>query len=320
MIVSLTGVTGFVGWRAAECARDAGWRVRAIVRPGNRKALPDGVEAVEAALDPADPSALIRAADGSDVLVHVAGLVRAARAVELDAVNVGGTRAVVAAANAVGAHLVLVSSLAAAGAGTVERPLREDDTPHPVNAYGRSKLGGEAAVAREAIGPWTIIRPPAVYGPRDRGFLPLFRLASRGRFLLVAPPTTAFTLVHIDDLARAILLAATIRPAGECFFVGHPTPRTTEDILRGLAAAYARPYRAWRVPPPLVAAAARVGDVLWRVGVEPLVDSSRLAELTAPGFVCAVDRARDALGFRPEFDWPEGAEQTARWYRDRGWV
>ena len=84
--------------------------------------------------------------------------------------------------------------------------------------------------------PWTILRPCAVYGPRDRGFLPLFRLARRGLTLLATPPATRFTFMFIDDLVSAIVLAATDpRAAGETFFVGHPEPQRIEALMRALA-------------------------------------------------------------------------------------
>src|SRR5262249_9178302 len=158
-----------------------------------------------------------------------AGLIRAPSAAAYEAVNVRGTEAVVQAANRSGARVTFISSLAAAGPGTGAKPCREHDEPQPLTAYGRTKLAAEAVVRTGARSGWTIIRPSAVYGPRDRAFLPLFRLASRGVFILVAPPAAQFTLIHIDDLARAIVVAAQQdRALGETLFVGHPRPQTTE--------------------------------------------------------------------------------------------
>src|SRR5262245_35529044 len=187
-MIAITGATGFVGWHVVEAL---GGQVRAIVRPGNRKPLPHGVESVEASL--LDTSALARALDGCEAVVHAAGVIRARTQADFDAVNVGATRTVVAAANAAGARVILISSEAAIGAGTRERPSREDDSPKPLTPYGRSKLGGEEVVRRDARVPWTIIRPSAVYGPRDRGFLPLFALAARGLFPQIVRPDMPFT-------------------------------------------------------------------------------------------------------------------------------
>src|SRR5262249_14964538 len=157
------------------------------------------------------------------------------------------------------------------------------------------------------------------YGPRDRQWLPLVRLAARGRFLLAAPPAMAFTLVHVDDVARAIVMAAEDpRALGEALFIGHPAFHTAEAILRQIAAAVGRPFRPWRVPGWAVKALALAGEVAWRFSFTPIVDHSRLAELSAPGFVCSVERAQQVLGFRAQTEFEEGMTQTVRWYREHG--
>lgn len=315
--VSITGATGFVGWHLAEAFRLAGWRVRAIVRPGGVKPVPDDVERVESALHPATLSAAI---GESDVVVHAAGLTRALDASAFE-FNVSGTRAVVDAVNATGARLVLISSQAAMGAGTISRPTREDDLPRPLTPYGRSKLAGEAVVRTDARTPWTIIRPTTVYGPRDHQFLPIFRLAARGIFLQVVPPATAFTFIYVDDLARGVVLAAEgERAAGQTLFLGHPDPLHADDLLRALAAVFGRRYRPWHVPDLVLRAFAWGGQLAWKFGEEPLLDHARLTELGAEGFVCAVDRAREVLGVTAAVPLPDGLARTAQWYRNQGWV
>jgi nucleoside-diphosphate-sugar epimerase len=317
--VSITGATGFLGWRMAEAFRDDGWRVRGIVRRGNLKPLPDGVESRQASLH--DSGELARAIDGSDVIVHSAALIRAPTEAAFEAANVEGTRHVVAAANRAGVRLVHISSQAAGGPGTPVRPAREHDPPRPLNAYGRSKLASERVVRGEALVPWTIVRPSAVYGCRDRGFLPLFRLAARGVFLELADPAASFTLVNVDDVARSVLLTAVVeRAAGETLFVGHPQPHRADELLRHLAEIFGRRYRALRVPPAIAALAAAAGDAVWWLGRRPLIDRGRLVELRAEGFVCDVGRAREVLGFTADVPLREGLTRTAEWYRNRGWI
>lgn len=315
--VSITGATGFVGWHVAEAFRRAGWRVRAIVRPGGVKPVPEGVERIEAALNAATLSAAI---GESDAVVHAAGLTRSLDSSAF-AFNVSGTQAVLEAVNAAGARLVFISSQAAIGTGTIGRPSRENDEPRPLTPYGRSKLAAEAAVRERARTPWTIIRPTTVYGPRDRQFLPLFRLAARGIFLQVVPPTRAFTFIFVDDLARAVVLAAEREgPSSQTLFLGHPEPLTADDLLRGLAGVFGHRHRPWRVPDLVLRAFAWGGELAWRFGEEPLLDRARLTELGAEGFVCAVDRARDLLGFTAAVPLSEGLTRTAQWYRNQGWV
>jgi nucleoside-diphosphate-sugar epimerase len=320
--VSITGAAGFLGWHLAEAFHAAGWRVRGLVRPGSAKPLPEGVERVEAHLAQrfAGSGSLEAACAGSTLVIHGAALVRAARPEAFDETNVRGTAAAVAAANAAGARLVLISSQAAGGPGTIECPAREDAPPRPVTAYGRSKLAAEAVVLAEARVPWTILRPSAIYGPRDRGFLPLFRLASRGWFFRLTRPDSAFTLVHVDDVVRAVLLAAEERASGASLFVGHPTPHSADELLRSIADAVGRPFRPLVVPPALLEMLALGGDLWWALGGRPLLDTTRLSELRADGFVCSVEAAREQLGFVASVPLQEGVARTAKWYRERGWI
>src|SRR5919201_712507 len=262
---------------------------------------------------------LAAAFDGSELVVHCAALIRARNEQAFRSVNVEGTRAVVSAVNATGARLIHISSLAAIGPGTPERPAREDDRPRPLTAYGKSKLASEAVVRSDARVPWTIVRPAAIYGPRDRQFLPLVRLGARGIFPLLAPSSTAFTLVYVADVARAIAIAARDQRAfGEALFIGHPDPQTAYTILRHVAQAVGRPYRPRRLSRPTLHALALAGEAAWRLGRRPIFDLARYAEMRAEGFVCSVDRARALIGFTAATAFAEGLEKTIAWYRSSG--
>jgi nucleoside-diphosphate-sugar epimerase len=318
--VSITGATGFIGWHLSGAFRAAGWRVVAIARPGRQHALPDGVTRAAATLD---ATALAPVFEATDLVIHAAGLARGWSAGALHAVNGDGTQAVVEAANATGARLVFVSSQAAAGTGTRARPAREDDEPRPVTPYGHSKLAGERVLRSSARVPWTIVRPASVFGPRDRQFLPLFALGSRGMFPVVASPGAAFSVIHVDDVARAILLLAEAPPAsvsGTTLFLAHPQAPDAETLLRAVAGAVDRPFRPQHVPAPILRIAAAFGDLAWRLGRTPVLDSVRLGELRSEGFVCAVDRAREVIGFSAAIELEAGFERTARWYREAGWL
>jgi nucleoside-diphosphate-sugar epimerase len=258
---------------------------------------------------------------GSDVVVHAAGLTRSADPSAFTRVNVEGTRAAAEAANRVGARLIYISSQAALGASSPGAESAEDDPPRPLNAYGRSKLEAEQAVRAECRPPWTILRPSSIYGPRDRQFLPLFREAARGRFWLVGRAGMTLTLVHVRDLAAAVLLSAEPAAAvGRVFLIGHPQPAKAADVLQAIADAVGRRYRPIAVPRGALVAAALAGELSWRLGHQPLVDRSRLAELSAGSFVCSVARARAQLGFTAATDLRDGMAETWQWYRAAGWA
>lgn len=316
--VSVTGATGFIGWHVAERFLSEGWQVRAVVRRGSRKPVPGGVHVAESDLS---AGGLAEACAGTDVIVHAAGVVRAPNDAVFTAVNVGGTAAAVAAAARLGAKLVLISSQGAGGEGTPHRRRREDDVAAPLNAYGRSKLASEAVVAASTGVRWTILRPSAVYGPRDRGFLPLFRLAKWGLFPVPTRPEMFFTFLYAHDLARAVQLAAERDEAiGETLFVGHAAPGSAREMLNAIAKSLGRRCRPLQIPRGVTGALARAGDAAWRLGLAPLIDTSRLVELRAEGFVCSVERARVALGFQASTGLDEGIARTAEWYRAEGWL
>jgi nucleoside-diphosphate-sugar epimerase len=138
---------------------------------------------------------------------------------------------------------------------------------------------------------------------------------------MVAPPSTAFTFIHVEDLVRALLLCAEAdRASGETFFLGHSTPSTAAELSAHLAEAFGTSYRPLRVPSALVRVAGAAGDVCWKLGLKPAIDSARAAEVRADGFVCSVEKARALLGFSAARPLADGVAQTARWYRERGWV
>ena len=316
--VAVTGATGFIGSRVAARLARHGASVRGLVRPGSTGALPDGVTRI---VTPLQTRPLASALAGVDTVVHLAGVTRARTDRDLMAVNVEATRQVATVARERGAFLVHVSSQAAAGIGTLDRPATESDPPAPITPYGTSKLDGEHVVRAMSSLRWTILRPASVYGPGDRAFLALFRLAARGVFPLVGPPGAAYTLIHVDDVAHAIEAAARTETAGgETFYIGHPDPVTADGLRAALGAATGRALRTLRLPLMLARIVAGVGELGRRLGRPTAFDLARLQELTAAGFVCNVDKVRDRLGVEARIGITEGCAATAQWYRQYGWL
>ena len=280
--IALTGANGFIGRHLVRHFRDAGWAVRALVRPGRQCSMPDGVELCAVRFAASD---LARAMAGAEVVVHAAGRTQAGTARQFHAGNVEVTHEVVRAAADTGARLVHISSQAAAGPGTPERPRLEDDPPRPLTAYGRSKLAAEQVVRASRGLRWTIVRPGPVYGPADRAALPLFRMAARGIGLrALRAPAPAYTFVHVDDVARGIAAAATaVAAEGHVYALGHPQRVTADTVIDTLAEVLGRPCRGVRIPYALLLAAAVVGDLAVLCGRPVALDRARLTELMARG-------------------------------------
>ena len=314
--IAITGATGFIGRQLARALIARGDHVTAVVRPGSpglrAGPLPAGVETVCADLA---QGRLERAFSGADAVVHLAGLISAARADRYSAVNVEGTRAAAEAARDAGAHFVYVSSLAAAGPAPADAPRSEDDAPMPINMYGITKLQGEGEVERTAGLRWTTLRPGVVYGEGDRALTPLFRMARLPVMPVVGGRETAYTFVHIDDMVRAALAALDRARDRLVCFVGHDEPVRARELVRAVRDAAGGRAVLLPVPAPLVWLAANGCELAGRaLGRELLLSRRRYAEMYAPGFVCRVDRLKRELGIVPEVDLREGLRRSADWY------
>ena len=316
--VAVTGATGFIGRQLAAHFVSHGIDVAAVMRPESRARAPEGVTTIVA---PLERAALTAALTGVHAIVHLAGVVSSVRDEDYARVNVEGTRAVAAAARTLGARLIHVSSLAAAGVASAAHPIGEDDPPHPLNAYGRSKLESEGVVAAVDGLTWTILRPGVVYGPGDRALLPLFRVASRGFAPLVGRVDAAYTFVHVRDLVRVIDAAVASPRSGDTLFVGHAEPVTPRGLADGIREALGTPVTIVPVPRLILQVLATVGDVAGRISGRPLpLNGRRYAEISAEGFVCRVDRLRERLGVEARIGLREGLKETAGWYREHAWL
>ena len=316
--VAITGATGFIGRHVAADLVARAVAVTAIVRPGSPHAAPPGTTPLTT---PLDADALRTALAGVDAVVHLAGVVAAVEARTYAVVNTEGTRAVATAARDVGARLIHVSSLAAAGPAPASAPHREDDPPRPLTPYGVSKLESERIVMATSGLRSIILRPGVVYGPTDRAVFPLFQAAARGVLPLVGRPGAAYTFIYIDDVVRTVVAAVEKTDATGTVFVGHPEPVTAQGLLDAIAAAHGRRVRILTIPMAVTHAAAVACDVAGRIVRKPLpLNMPRYAELDAEGFVCRVDRLRDVLGVVAATGLRDGIAKTTAWYREAGWL
>jgi nucleoside-diphosphate-sugar epimerase len=232
---------------------------------------------------------------------------------------VDATGEVARAARRLGVRLVHTSSLGATGPRAPQQPPTEDEALRPVNVYGESKRRSEEVVKSVAGLEWAIVRPTLVYGPRDRLFLPLFKLSRRGLFPIPNPRAT-YNVVHVHDVARGIEKAATLASPGETFFIGHPSHVTVATLLERLASVFHRRFRPIVIPRVALSTVAHVGSLLSTLGIRAPLDRARWREIDAEGFVCRVDKARQQLGFVATTDLTDGLAETAEWYVNNNWM
>ena len=258
--------------------------------------------------------ALAAAVEGVGAVLHLAGTVKAWRRSGFDAVNVDGTRRLVAAVEAAarGAHFVCVSSLAAAGpsvdgVGSAVMP----DRCRPVSGYGESKRRGEVAVVGSRLA-WTIVRPPVVYGVGDAATRLLFRQAC-GLITAVPIRTRPLSVIHCDDVVEALLRALTRRPAGVVLPLDGPERTDTHAFLRAIAAACGRRARLFPVPMSVAHAAAVVCDLYASLRCKAgFFSRDKVREIRAAGWVADGEPAFRCVGFTPRVGLAEGLAVVAR--------
>jgi nucleoside-diphosphate-sugar epimerase len=300
VIIAVTGGTGFVGKATIAQLTAAGHQVRALAR--RPQGARDSVTWIRGALD--DEDALAMMCDGASAVLHIAGVVNAPDAAGFEAANVGGTLAVIHAAEAARIdRFVHVSSLAAREPG--------------LSIYGASKRKGEDAVVTSGLD-WCVVRPPGVYGPGDTEMIDMFRLAKRGLALL--PPAGRVSLIHVDDLAR--LLAVVVEGGASHRILepddGTPGGWSHRDFADALGHAVGRKVLKFALPKAILGLGARI-DKAAR-GPAAKLTADRVSYLAHPDWVSAASEAIDPTFWEPQIETREGLAATARWYRAAGWL
>ena len=302
MTIALTGATGFVGQTLLEEAARQSREVRALTRRDQppRK----DVEWVRG--DLANRPSLDALVKGAEAVIHVAGVVNAPDAAGFEAGNVSGTLELVEAAAKAGIpRFVFVSSLAAREPG--------------LSAYGASKRRAEKIVAASGLD-WTIVRPPAIFGPRDTEMFELFRAAKWG--VVPMPEEGRASVIHVGDLARLLF---SLVPTGEdvtrCTFEpddGRDDGWTHRELAIAIGWALGRRPFVPQLSKTTLMRAARL-DAFLRRGKAKLT-ADRVGYMCHPDWVSSKRRQPPAARWAPQVDTREGLKATAAWYREEGWL
>lgn len=324
MRIAITGATGFIGSHLVEALSARGHEVTCLARSPERARVLDGIPLrfVYGSLDSTDALACL--VEGQEAVIHVAGLTKAASLEEYTRVNVRGTERLLGAIRAAGSGLgrfVLFSSAETMGPSPGGVPLTEDLDQRPFSAYGKSKVMAEKCLdGVHGMFPVTVIRPPGVYGPRDRDFAILFRMVSRG-FQPVVNPSPSFSLVYVKNLVAGICLAIERPQAGSrsYFFTDGPPISWIEFGCLVARALGKRPFQL-KVPLAVVRGIARIAGLVTAVtGKSGILSRDKIEEMIS-SWVISDDRARKDLGYCPQFTTEQGVTETASWYRQRGWM
>jgi nucleoside-diphosphate-sugar epimerase len=324
--VLVTGGTGFVGSHLVESLLQRGCTVTCLVRDPARLRWLSGLKVRLVQGDCSLPGSLVSAVKDVSIVFHAAGLTKARRAREYYEVNQLGTRNILEACagnNPDISKFILVSSLAAAGPSGDGTPVKDTDSPRPVSDYGKSKLlAEEEAMRYQDRFPVVILRPSAVYGPRDADMFELFRWAARGLWVELAGGDRFINPCFVKDLVSALLLAAEKRTAsGSIYFVAEDRPYSWSEFREALLSSGGVKARTIKIPywaAYLMGRASEFGSVF--TSRPALTNRQKVREAVQRYWTCDLTKIESELGFRAAFPLEKGLRLTWEWYRKQGWI
>ncbi|KPL01066.1 MAG: hypothetical protein AMJ91_01870 [candidate division Zixibacteria bacterium SM23_73_3] len=322
----VTGANGFVGSHLVEGLLDRSYQVRCLVRKTSNLRWLSALEVEYVHGDIDDKYSLKGCFEDVDLVFHAAGLTKAKSREEYFRANAEGTRNLVEACLEEGGkiqRLVYISSQAAVGPGSDEQPLNETAPCRPVTDYGESKLEGERIILQHASQlPITVIRPPAVYGPRDTDMLGFFKVANKGFRISFGKEESFLSLVYVKDLIAGIILAAeSLDSTGQTYFIADDRVYSWREAFKIIGKVLNKRTMPLRVPKSLVFLLAFVSENFSKLlGKTAAFNTQKAKEITQRYWGLDVSKAKAQLGFSSEYDLKRGTEETVRWYKEKGWL
>jgi nucleoside-diphosphate-sugar epimerase len=317
----VTGATGFIGSHLAEELVKRGYAVTCLVRKTSNLRWIEGLDTALVYGDCEERESLNGLPPDFDYVFHLAGLTKAKRDEDFFCANVKGTENLLKAVSARMPDLkrfVYMSSLAAIGPSRDSSPLTEDSEPRPVSNYGRSKLQGEGVVMEyKGVLPVNIIRPPAVYGPRDRDFYVLFRMLKKGFYPYWGK--CYYSMLYVDDLVSGLIAAAGSKDAeGKIYFLSDRKVYSSDELTGEMINVLNTRAVKMRIPKAVMSVIANISE---RLGKWPsIINSDKLRELGYSHWICSSSKAEREFGFVPKVTIKEGIKWTADWYRIHQWL
>ncbi len=326
MNILITGATGFVGSFLAEKLLEKGHRVRTLVRTtSNLHWIADlNVECFYGSLS--DKDSLSHAIKDMDYIYHLAGVTKARNTDDYYRVNYEGTKNlidVIRAGKVSLNRLLVTSSQAAVGPSPGLYAIDEKSEPHPLTDYGRSKLKAEQyALAHKKEIPITVVRPPAVYGPRDTDVLQLFKTFKKGLIPKLGGTDRYLSLIHVYDLVDGMILAAERKKSlGRTYFLANPQPYSIDRLAELTLQYFGK--RGFRINIPVFAmeGIASLSEGISKLTGKPsILNSQKVLEMKPEFWICSPQRAMLDFNFKTRISLEEGIVLTLKWYEEQGWL
>jgi nucleoside-diphosphate-sugar epimerase len=316
----VTGASGFIGSHLCEELIRQGYNVSCLTRGITSNTWIGNLNVRQIKGNCTIGESLLDLPDDFDYIFHLAGLTKACSPDDFFSVNARGTEILVktvAERNPSVKRFIYVSSLAAVGPSRDGHPVREDTPPSPVSNYGKSKLEGEHAVLRyRDIIPVTILRPPAVYGPRDRDMLVMFQMVKKGFFFDLGK--CYYSVLYVNDLVQGILLSAgKMEAIGKIYCLSDGDVHSGGEIIREISSALQVRPRPIKVPKFAMPFFAAISE---RINKQGIINRDRVEDFRHSHWICDAGKAREEIEFSPKVSMKEGIRWTADWYRMHKWL
>lgn len=319
----VTGGTGFIGSHLVDRLLQQGdVEVSCLVR-GNEKWL-SGKNYKRVTGDLLDIEILKKAIQDVDIVFHNAALVKAPTWAQFETANVDSAEHIVRLAQKVGVGKVVILSSQAAAGPSNGTPLSEDAPMKPVSMYGESKKLMEERVKKSLNSdmPVTIIRPPAVFGPREENIYSFFKSAAKGICPIIGNgKTPRVSMIHVHDLVSGMLQAASYPHEGiEKFFISSEETYSWNQIKEATSLALGRRLLPIYVKPSIVKKVGSISESIGALfGTYPILNKEKALELSLE-WTCSVEKAKKVLGFRQALNLEQGILDTIRWYKHHHWI
>jgi nucleoside-diphosphate-sugar epimerase len=325
--VLITGASGFVGYHLIAAALASGLEVFAAVRPSSNIQHLKEFDIQYTHLDFADVDSLRAdiASKRYSYIVHASGITKAKSKEEYELVNAGYTRNLALATVSAGINLekfVFVSSLAALGPLTdLSKQIEDNSEAHPVTNYGASKLLAEQYLQEVADLPLIIIRPTAVYGPREKDIFILFQTINKGLEPHIGSFKQQISFIYVTDLAKIIVNALFSDITSRAYNVSDGAVYDRYALAQGVKKALHKRTLKFHLPVPAVSALAALMERLYKnSAASPALNKEKMNELTAVNWACSITNAKNDLGFKPTYGLEAGILETVNWYKNNKWL
>ena len=322
----VTGATGFVGSHLVDKLLEKNYEVYCLKRKTSSTKWLDGKNIKYVDGDLFSNEALEACIKDMDYVFHVAGVVKAKTKEGFYHGNSDSTKNLLEITYKVNPGLkkfIFVSSLAACGPEKTEKPVDENTVPDPITTYGLSKLKAEDEVYKyKDKFPISIIRPPAVFGPRDTEILIYFKTFSKGLNSVIGFDAKYLSLVYVEDLADAIVLAAENKNAdGQKYFVCFDKAYNWDEIGSLTSELLGKKALKIRLPHSVLYSVGYLAELFSTFSSKPAtLNIEKCKDITQLRWVCSNEKIKSELGFETKFTLEESFRKTIDWYKEMKWI